>query len=815
METVVFSVIVRVTYICYLEKSMKDYIDHPESLNCSGTNEAKYPVIVWIHGESYDWNSGNPYDGRVLAGYADVVVVTINYRLGILGFLNANVAPHVNARVANYGLMDQVAALDWVRQNIGLFGGDPTSVTLVGHGTGAACINFLMISPAVVSGLFNRTVLLSGSALSSWALVEDPVIFAVRLAQQVNCSIPENLYTDHEQIVDCLRDVPLEELMRADVSPPAFLSAFGPSVDGVVIRTNFQSEIMTNFLPELQGYSAGSVAMGNLGHLKKTTEFIGYSRYSAIFGVSTSESLNKFSNVDVQKGFDGDRRDKILRTYVRNAYTYHLSEIFFTVVNEYTDWERTVDHPMNTRDATIAALSDAQYVAPLVQIADLHSTPSAKISSNVKSFFFVFDYQTKDSEYPQRMGSVHGEELPYLFGAPLVESFSHFSHNYTKAEVTLSETFIVYLTNFARTGNPNEFPAQQDSSASTLKDKVRYHRNISWEGYDPVHQKYLEFSLKPRMKNHFRAHQLSVWLRLIPELHRAGMEDVVARHNLFRNHNDGELYDGVVRADPLSRPGPAGGGSGPEPNRHLSGSSSVGGGGPSNGTVAEILSAPTTVTPETALTTCMSLPVSVHSAANATVERELPGYTVNSTAFWITVGIGCTLLVLNLLIFASIYYQRDRSKMESHKQHNSSIIGISGGPAGPPEHSKNWSTEPNNYTRVDVESSLYQQGYVYQPGRQFGFNTLPTKAQLAKQLMPNDLTSTLPCPSQIHHSASSTFLHNPGAPGPPNGSVAMHLPVPKPPQAPRSKSPPETTPLIQQPTPILKVPTAAMSEMRV
>lgn len=59
--------------------------------------------------------------------------------------------------------------------------------------------------------------------------------------------------------------------------------------------------------------------------------------------------------------------------------------------------------------------------------------------------------------------------------------------------------------------------------------------------------------MKPRMKNHFRAHQLSVWLRLIPELHRAGMEDVVARHNLFRNHNNADLYDGPVRPDPLSR----------------------------------------------------------------------------------------------------------------------------------------------------------------------------------------------------------------------------------------------------------------------
>lgn len=59
--------------------------------------------------------------------------------------------------------------------------------------------------------------------------------------------------------------------------------------------------------------------------------------------------------------------------------------------------------------------------------------------------------------------------------------------------------------------------------------------------------------MKPRMKNHFRAHQISIWLRLIPELHRAGMEDVIARHNLFKNHDDMELYDGSVKLDSLSR----------------------------------------------------------------------------------------------------------------------------------------------------------------------------------------------------------------------------------------------------------------------
>jgi len=59
--------------------------------------------------------------------------------------------------------------------------------------------------------------------------------------------------------------------------------------------------------------------------------------------------------------------------------------------------------------------------------------------------------------------------------------------------------------------------------------------------------------MKPRMKNHFRAHQLSIWLRLIPELHKAGMEDVIARHNLFKNHDDLDLYDGPVKPDSLTR----------------------------------------------------------------------------------------------------------------------------------------------------------------------------------------------------------------------------------------------------------------------
>lgn len=88
------------------------------------------------------------------------------------------------------------------------------------------------------------------------------------------------------------------------------------------------------------------------------------------------------------------------------------------------------------------------------------------------------------------MGTVHGEDLPYVFGAPLVDGFSHFPRNYTKSEVALSEALMVFWSNFARTGNPNEHH-RQDPVLVASKERNRF-RSIVWDEYDPVHQKYLE-----------------------------------------------------------------------------------------------------------------------------------------------------------------------------------------------------------------------------------------------------------------------------------------------------------------------------------
>ncbi len=103
---------------------------------------------------------------------------------------------------------------------------------------------------------------------------------------------------------------------------------------------------------------------------------------------------------DNQYGMEADRRNRLLRTYVRNTYQFHLQEILATIVNEYTDWEKAVLHPINIRDETLEALSDGQYVAPLVKMADLHS-PGGQQPQERSSYFYVFEYQTKASEFPQ------------------------------------------------------------------------------------------------------------------------------------------------------------------------------------------------------------------------------------------------------------------------------------------------------------------------------------------------------------------------------------------------------------------------------
>lgn len=279
----------------------------------------------------------------------------------------------------NHGLMDQIAALHWIQECIGAFGGDPGSVTLLGHGTGAACIQFLMASEAVVPGLFHRAILMSGSALSSWATVDIPAHYALQLGHALNCTgnLPSGMNIhdsefmpssdDLDNMVNCLKDKPLEELNVVKIEAPRFLYAFGPSVDGIVIKKDYKEEL----------YRFGE-------EVRK--------EYDLLFGIVPQESYNDFSEKNLRDGFDTDYRDRLFRTLVRNVYDYHLNEVFISIVNEYTQWDRANPFPIEIRDTALSALSDARYVAPLV-------CASRNLRIGEKNhFFYVFNHSSRNSE---------------------------------------------------------------------------------------------------------------------------------------------------------------------------------------------------------------------------------------------------------------------------------------------------------------------------------------------------------------------------------------------------------------------------------
>uniref|UniRef100_T1KIY2 Carboxylesterase type B domain-containing protein n=1 Tax=Tetranychus urticae TaxID=32264 RepID=T1KIY2_TETUR len=467
----------------------------------SASNEmTKLPVIVFIHGESYEWNSGSSYDGSVLSSFGNVVVVTINYRLGVLGFFPAL----DGSSRGNFGLMDQVAALHWVQENIAGFGGDPTNVTVFGHGQGAACINILMVSP-MAKGLFHRAILHSGTGLSPWAMATDAVDYSRKLAALVGCPDGDD---QSSQMIDCLRSKDYRDLISPNLPVPSHLTSLGPTVDGIVIPDH----------PEKLMNSA------QYSHL--------FGSIDLLLGI-TSKEYFKFNGNEESSGIDLVKEEKIVRTLVRNLFNYHLQEIFHTIVNEYTDWTK---HEVSLKDilkTTSDIVSDGTVISQAIKVAQLHSN--------------------KSGDYPSSEGCVHGEELAYIFGSPLVSQLElgYFVSDYTPEETALSARIITYWTNFAKTGQVVENIGQQfndDPNDDGYKSSNGIKEMIFWPRYDEYRQQYLSINLEPSVKDHYRAHQLSVWLNLIPKIHLPGPGPLTYQHHLLTDYDDLSTYEGIVRS---------------------------------------------------------------------------------------------------------------------------------------------------------------------------------------------------------------------------------------------------------------------------
>ncbi|XP_063600367.1 cholinesterase 1-like isoform X1 [Penaeus indicus] len=174
--------------------------------------EKNYPVMVYIHGGAFLTGNTSRHNPELFLDQ-DIVVVTIQYRLGVLGFLSTE----DEALPGNLGLMDQTLALRWVHENIARFGGDVTRVTVAGLSAGAASAHMHLFNPHA-KGLFSRAILMSGSALCPWALRKGHRKVAMAVGETFNCQSDPKDASGVERsklLVECLRKAPLKELVSS------------------------------------------------------------------------------------------------------------------------------------------------------------------------------------------------------------------------------------------------------------------------------------------------------------------------------------------------------------------------------------------------------------------------------------------------------------------------------------------------------------------------------------------------------------------------------------------------------------------------
>jgi len=209
---------------------------------------AKRPVFVWIYGGAF--TSGGTavpiYDGEAMA-QKGIIFVSVNYRVGVFGFL---AHPELtkesgNNASGNYALLDQIAALQWIKRNITAFGGDPDNVTIAGQSAGSISVNCLVASP-VAKGLFNKAIAESGSLL-----VDNPTMKVndLKSAEQQGLKLADAV---HATSLDELRKVPAEDLMKAP-------GRYSPVVDGYVLPETVAqifAEGKQNNVPVLTGWNA-------------------------------------------------------------------------------------------------------------------------------------------------------------------------------------------------------------------------------------------------------------------------------------------------------------------------------------------------------------------------------------------------------------------------------------------------------------------------------------------------------------------------------------------------------------------------------
>jgi para-nitrobenzyl esterase len=359
-------------------------------------------VMFWIHGGSNLVGSANEseYDGSALARRG-VVVVTINYRLGALGFFShpelTRESPHHAS--GNYGLLDQIAALEWVRANIATFGGDPARVTVFGESAGAIDTGLLLCSP-LSKGLFARAIMQSGPVFLS--LRASPLEKGERFGEKV----AEALQASGAHTIDHLRSLAPEAVTTKAIDVTKSAGNPGTVADGWFLRES-PGDIFAS-----GRQVAADFVIGQNG--REMSAF----RVSAESKSSSSGGLDQGAS-NIIKVFYGRSTPVVLGLYM-------------------------LDSGLRRTEAADGWLNDVVGACPGMAMASLH----ARTGHHAYAYQFNREIPGKGQH---DLGAFHSLEVPFVFGTLAAWNWLPFE----KADYRLSDVLQTYWTNFARTGNPN------------------------------------------------------------------------------------------------------------------------------------------------------------------------------------------------------------------------------------------------------------------------------------------------------------------------------------------------------------------------
>ncbi|MCU0311872.1 MAG: carboxylesterase/lipase family protein [Acidimicrobiales bacterium] len=375
------------------------------------SDDGRRPVMVWVHGGAFSLGAGSlpVYDGALLAAERDVVVVTFNYRLGALGFLS------LEGAVAEVGLLDQVAVLEWVRDEIAVFGGDPGCVTVFGESAGAGSVLSLLAMPAA-KGLVHRAVVQSGA--TDLLLDRDRArLVAGAFAQAAGVDVDD---------LDALRALPGPEVVAAQARAAAALFAtvgtmpFHPCVDGEVLPHSWldAARLGTNPVPLVIG--------------------------------TTRDEMALFAGLDPSSGSLDD--DRLARRLGRLGVADPAATVALYraagVDTAPAIWSRVQ--------------TDTQMWLPALRIAEAHAR-------HAPVWMYRFDRPAADPA----LGACHGVDIPFPFGSTDTSGWGEFLGDPTGA-ARLSTTIRGLWSSLARDGRPTstgiDWPRYYDARATLVLD---------------------------------------------------------------------------------------------------------------------------------------------------------------------------------------------------------------------------------------------------------------------------------------------------------------------------------------------------------